>query len=141
MAVAEDQLINVSGVTSVGFGPVAASTMIYGGTLCFFASGFVDDDDNAGANQFAGIARETYDNSSGSAGDQIAEFYDNGKFELQGSGFSQATVGADIYATDNYTVTTSSTDASYIGKCVAFVSSTKIIVKIETTPSFDGTGA
>lgn len=140
MAVTAEQLIDVSGVYSTGHAPVAASTTIYGGTMVFSASGYASGDDDSGGNQFLGIARETYDNSSGSAGDVSCEFYDEGKFVLVGSGFTQATVGADIYATDNYTVTTASASASFIGKCVEYISATKIRVKIETTPSFDGTG-
>ena len=143
MAVTAEQLMKIQGPRHTGYGPVAASTILYGGTMVFVdaSTGYLTGDDDGGSNAFAGIAKRTYDNSSGSAGDVDAELWTECDIELTGSSFTQATNGVDIYATDNYTVTASSTSSTYIGRCVAFVSSTKIIVRLETTPSFDGTGA
>src|SRR3990167_8551147 len=113
-----------------GSGP-AAAVRLYAGTLAFWnASGYVDDDDAAGVNAFAGVNIEDRDNSGGSAGDLDAEFWTEGVFELVGTGFTQGTVGSDIYASDNYTVTTTSAGNTFIGRCVGFVSTTKILVKI-----------
>ena len=118
--------------------PIAASTTIYEGTLNFITvTGYLDDDTATGANRFAGIALAYKDNSSGSAGDLQGEVYADGVFELVGTGFSQASVGLPVYATDNYTVTTApSASAVYIGRCEGYVSSTRILVDIDP----DGTG-
>lgn len=141
MAVTAEQLMKHQGGLRNGSLPVAATTTIYGGTMVFSNSGgYAVGIVASGANQFQGMARETYDNSSGGNGDIVAEHITEGDFELQGSGFTQATVGADIYASDNYTVTASDSSTSYVGKCVGLVSATRIIVRINTTPTFDGTG-
>ena len=143
MAVTAEQRMKIQGPRHTGFGPVITSVVLYGGTMVFVdaSTGYLTNDDDGGANAFAGIAKRTYDNSSGSSGDIDAELYTECDIELTGSGFDQADNHVDIYATDNYTITTTGTSATYIGRSVAYVSSTKLIVRIETTPSFDGTGA
>jgi hypothetical protein len=78
------------------------------------------------------VAIEKVDNSAGSAGDLSVQCHTDGVFRLTGSGFSQATVGSLIYATDNYSITTTATgSAVLIGKCVGYVSSTVVDVKID----------
>lgn len=118
--------------------PIAASTTIYEGTLNFITvTGYLDDDTATGANRFAGIALAYIDNSSGAAAALNGEVYADGVFELTGTGFTQASVGLPVYATDNYTVTTApSASGVYIGRCEGYVSSTKILVDIDP----DGTG-
>lgn len=118
-----------------GAGPVAASTLIYQGTLCFIdANGYVNDDTASGANKFAGVAILRYDNSAGAAAAIQAEYWKRGAFLLEGSGFAQTSVGKPVFATNNYTVTTTPTDgAIYIGRCATYVSSTKIYVEIDTS--------
>lgn len=113
--------------------PVAASTTIYEGALVFVsATGYADDDTATGANRFAGIAVKQADNGSGSAGDIECEVYRDGVFLLSGSGFTQASVGLDAFATDNYTVTTApSASGVKIGKVVDYVSSSTVYVAIE----------
>lgn len=142
MAVTAEQLMKIQGSMRRGYGPVAASTTLYGGTMVFkdASTGYLTSDDNDGANAFFGIACQTYDNSGGVAGDIVADVYVECDIELTGSGFTQASNGVDIYATDNYTITTSEANASYIGRSVAYVSATKLIVRLNTTPTFDGTG-
>ena len=140
MAVTANQLIKMQEGRKLSH-PVAASTALYQGTLCFVASGYADDDTNSGANKFAGIVIDEQDNSSGSAGNLNVETWAEGVFTLTGSGFSQGTVGSDIYATDNYTVTTSSSSAAYIGRCVGYVSSTEILVKISVQTEPDNVTA
>lgn len=115
--------------------PVAASTKIYQGTLVFLtAAGYADDDTATGVNGFLGIAKEYVDNSSGSAGDLSVEVYAEGDFELVGAGtYTQANVGDIVYAEDNFTIGVAISSASVpIGKVVRFVTSTKLIVEIET---------
>lgn len=111
--------------------PVYQAVTIYEGTLVFInSSGYAVGIVASGANPFAGVAIKEADNSAGQDGDVDCEVWTDGVFELEGSGFSQATVGADIYASDNYTVVTSSSSTSYVGKCVGYVSATKILVQI-----------
>lgn len=113
--------------------PVAASTTLYEGALSFLSvTGYIDDDTATGVNKFAGVNVAYVDNSSGSAGDVQGEVYADGVFELTGTGFTQASVGLDVYATDNYTVTCApSASGVKIGRCEGYVSSTKILVDID----------
>jgi len=136
-AVTANQLLEAKSPGNKIAGSVAASQNLYANTLAFSASGYASGDDNGGANAFLGVVGEQADNSSGSAGDINAEIYTDGVFYLAGTGFSQATVGAAIYAVDNYTVQTSSTSASRVGTCVEFVSSTKIGVAITNQVDID----
>ena len=116
-------------------GKAAASQNLYANTLAFGASGYASGDDGGGANAFLGVVVDQKDNSSGSAGDLDVELYTDGVFYLNGTSFTQGTVGSAIYAVDNYTVQTSATSASRIGTCVEYVSATEIGVLI--TPQVD----
>lgn len=134
MAVTANQIVKRQD-GSIRSYPVAASTTIYQGTLVFLtAAGFADDDTATGVNGFLGIAKEFVDNSTGSAGDKTVEVYTEGDFELVGAGtYSQANVGDIVYAEDNYVIGVSISTASVpIGKAVRFVSTTRLIVEIET---------
>jgi hypothetical protein len=105
---------------------------LYSGTLAFYdaTTGYLTDDDAAGANKFAGIIENQADNSSGAAGAINAEFWTSGSFELTGSGFTQADVGKPIHASDNYTITTTTASTSRVGTCDGFVSATKLNVRL-----------
>ena len=131
MAVTANQLTKRQEGCRVSY-PVAASTTLYEGTLAFLsATGYLDDDTATGVNRFAGVTLAYVDNSSGSAGALSGEVYAEGVFELVGTGFTQASVGLDVFATDNYTITTApSASGVYIGECVGYVSSTKILVML-----------
>jgi hypothetical protein len=119
-------------------GPVMETTHLYEGTLAFFnATGYVVGIVAGGANPFAGVLIKEYDNSSGATGAITAEFNTEGDYVLTGAGFSQATVGLDIFASDNYTVTTSNSATSYVGRCVGYISSTQIIVSLKKTGPVD----
>lgn len=133
MAVTANQITKRQDGCRVSY-PVAASTTIYEGTLAFLSvTGYLDDDTGTGANRFAGVTIAYVDNSSGSAGDKNGEVYADGVFELVGTGFSQASVGLDVFATDNYTVTTAPSGSGVcVGECVGYVSSTKILVQIHS---------
>lgn len=140
MAVTENKLITRADGCK-GSGPVAASTTLYGGTLCFInEAGNIDDDTATGQNRLAGVNIEKIDNSTGAAGDLTAEFWQEGEFNLVGSGFALTDVGSDVYATDNYTVTVApSASGIYIGRCVRYVSSTVIGVEIKPANKGNGT--
>jgi len=113
----------------------AAAVNLYAGTFAFYdaSTGYVTNDDNSGANAFAGIVYQQCDNSGGSAGDLSVELITEGQVLVTGSGFSQSTVGDAIYASDNYTATASGTSTSLIGRCTDFVSSTQVYVSIQTS--------
>jgi hypothetical protein len=130
MAVTENKLIDRQEGCKNSY-PVAATTRLYQGTLAFTnASGYLVGIVASGVNPFAGIVTGEANNSAGLDAAINGEVLTSGVYPLTGSGFSQATVGVDIFATDNYTVTTSSTGASYIGQCVEYISSTKIKVQL-----------
>ncbi len=130
MAVTANQLIAQQEGCRRGV-PVGATTHLYQGTLAFFnATGYAVDIVAAGANEFAGVVETEANNASGGDGDINVELLTDDDFELVGTGFTQATVGEDIYASDNFTVTTSNSSTSYIGQCVGYISSTKIVVAI-----------
>lgn len=139
MAVTENQIIKRQDGNRRSY-PVKASTKIYDGTLVFLTTGgYADDDTATGVNGFVGIANGEADNTNGSDGDITVEVFAEGDFVLVGAGtYSQADVGSVIYGDDNYTINTSIGSTSVpIGKCVGFVSATKLIVEIEPV----GTGA
>lgn len=132
MAVTADQMIvGTPGVR--GGGPVGAAIVLYEGTMCFIdaTDGQLTDTDNAGANKFAGIVVKRVDNSAGADGDLNADYYQEGEFELQGTGFAATDVGKKIYADDNYTITTTSVAMTYVGTVTRFVSSTKLLINID----------
>lgn len=132
MAVSANQLITRADGCRKAF--PAAVANLYEGTLAFItAAGYLDDDTGSGANTFAGIVIRNVDNSAGSAGDLTCEAWRDGVFLLTGTGFSQASVGRDAYATDNYAITAApSASGVRIGKIVGYVSSTQVYVEIET---------
>lgn len=134
MAVTENQPITRQDGDKASY-PVLASTQIYQGTMVFLvaASGYADDDDAAGANAFGGIAIGEADNSSGANGDVDVECWAEGTFVLTGSGFTQAAVGDLIYASDNYTITLTSSSNRLVGRCVEFISATELAVKIQVS--------
>lgn len=114
--------------------PVAASTRLYEGTLAFVnSSGFAAAVTASGVNAFAGISVNDVDNSSGSAGDLSAEFYTDGVFDLVGSGFTQADVGKDVFASDNYTITLTGAGNTRIGTVARYVSATVLAVALDVS--------
>lgn len=134
MAVSANQLISRKQGCREAF-PVAASTRIYEGTLVFLnVSGYADDDTASGANPFAGLAIKEADNSAGGAGDIKVEVWQEGTFLLTGTGFTQASVGQNAFATDNYTITAApSASGVKIGRIEEYVSSTQVYVSIDVS--------
>lgn len=132
MAVTADQLIVRQGVEQRRQVTLAAAKTLYSGTLVFIDSnGRATDVTSTGSNKFAGVAADRYDNSGGAAGAIDGEVITKSAIKLTGSGFTQATVGVDIYASDNYTITATSTNNTKIGKCSKYVSATEIWVELE----------
>ena len=127
MATAKNELLEARCPGGELNGRVAAGKRLFANTICFFdAGGYLTD--TAGT-PFAGIIKDEANNTDGADGDISQELYTEGVIYLEGAGFTQATVGQAIHATDNYTVATAG--GSKIGRCVEFVSATKIGVKID----------
>lgn len=113
--------------------PVYQSNTLYEGTLAFVNStGYGVGSTGSGVNAFAGVVVTEADNASGASGDVKVELHREGVFQLVGSGFTQADVGKLVYATDNFTigVSGSASGAVCIGKCVGYVSTTKLLVEL-----------
>lgn len=114
--------------------PAEEATTHYQATLVFVnAAGYAVPTTGSGANRFGGVAVENVDNSAGADGDKNVEVYKKGVFELPGSGFTQADVGKDAYASDNFTVSANPLLASgvRIGQIDRYISSTKVAVRID----------
>lgn len=97
---------------------VAAGKIIYEGTAVFLDAGGDATDVKVDANTiFAGIARETVDNSAGADGDKQVEVWTDGDFELTIAGtLADSEIGTAVYASDNYTFNQTSTANVAIGK-------------------------
>lgn len=79
----------------------------------------------------AGIAREEFHNlSPGSTPEENTEVYTDGEFLLTGSGLAQADVGVLVYASDDATITKTSTNNVLLGRITNFVSATQVWVKL-----------
>lgn len=136
MAVTANQMIVRRGNKRKMAYPIASGIRIYEGTMCFLTTaGYLTNVIATGANRFVGIADKEYDNSGGGNGALWAEVYEDGSFLLTGSGFAQTQVGEAIYASDNFTITTTSADMSYVGTCKRFESATQLEVDINTNVS------
>lgn len=133
MSVAANQLISRQDGQRLNF-PVEEATRLYQGTLAFVnAAGYGVPDTGSGLNEFGGVVVEEVDNSGGADGDKRVETLADGVFVLVGSGFSQASVERDAFASDNYTIADAPIAGSVrIGRIVEYLSSTKVRVAIET---------
>jgi len=79
-----------------------------------------------------GILRGEVDNSTGSAGDKAVEVLRGVCVELNGTGLTQASVGATAYASDNDTIsdTDGGTDCP-VGEIVSVISATRALVAVK----------
>jgi hypothetical protein len=113
--------------------PVVASDIIYAGALVKHnAAGYLAPCAAEAGAVFAGVAIEKVDNSAGSAGDLSCRVKKTGAFLMSGTGFSQANVGASVYASDDDTVsTTQASNEQEVGKIVEYISSTQVRVRID----------
>lgn len=83
---------------------------------------------------FIGIAYEEIDNSSGSNGDESVRTFTQGDFEHALSGAAVTNNRAAIYASDDETLTTTSTDNSLVGYQMGVPASNKIVLRLQATP-------
>ncbi|MBX3395960.1 MAG: hypothetical protein KF841_11400 [Phycisphaerae bacterium] len=81
--------------------------------------------------QFAGVAYEEIDNTTGLAGDRSVRVYTQGDFVVPTSLVSQAIVGAPVYAADSESTTTQpGAGASFIGVIMAVLGASSSVVRI-----------
>ncbi len=112
--------------------PVMAALVIFKGAIVKSnATGFLAPASAELNAKMAGIAYEKADNSNGASGDIECKLLREGCFELAGSGFTQADIGKEVYASDDQTVsTTQATNEIAVGKIAQVVSATKVLVDI-----------
>lgn len=102
--------------------PVAATTVIYGGSLVMrnAAGNAIPGADTASC-QFAGVAKDQADNNPGAAGDTYAQCWTQGEFKfVNGDTWTIADVGTVGYISDDQTVAkvgTTTNDVA-IGPCI-----------------------
>jgi hypothetical protein len=110
---------------------VAASTTIYKGSLVSVqADGYAAP--LTAAELFVGVAYEEIDNSAGADGDKSVRVYTVGDFNHALSGAAIANVGDEVYASDDGTLTFTSTSNTYVGVCIDVPSSGNIILRLDT---------
>ena len=108
----------------------AANEHIYKGALVSFESGGYAAPLTAGE-VFAGIAYAECDNSAGSDGDLSVKVYTVGDFSHALSGATIANIGEACYASDDGTLTLTSTDNTFVGYVVDVPASGTVIVRIQ----------
>jgi len=115
--------------------PVLTATTIFRGALtCYDTNGFLIPAATGVGNVFAGVSEEEVTND-GASGDKYCRVKKTGNYLLEGAGFSQASVGASVYATDDQTISLTSTSNPIIGQIVEFVSATQVWVMLENNPA------
>jgi hypothetical protein len=119
MAVTEAQINRVGCTARRARRKMAAAVQVYQGALTFLiaASGLLTSAIAAGANRFGGVAVENCNNTAGGAGALQTETITDGTVTLVNVAHSlvDADIGKAIYASDNYTVTITSTNNVLIG--------------------------
>lgn len=134
MAATEDLIHRISGRMGRVPGLAAASVVLYGGTLGFYASGYVTNVTATGANAFAGVIVDRVDNASGAAGDLPVELYHGDmSIWLNTSVITQAHVGLPAYAVDNDTVSNVATNNVKIGT-IREVKNGRVLVQLDVSP-------
>jgi len=113
---------------------LAAVKVFKGSNLNYNSAGFVTKASDTSGEIFAGVALETTDNSAGAAGDKDVRLWKEGIFEMNCASATQAWVGKDVYAVDDNLVALAATTTNdvKVGRVVAFVSATKVRVRVAT---------
>ena len=94
------------------------------------ATGYVTGTKAASGIRLAGIAMEDKDNTAGSAGGASIVVKRRGVAQFDTSGMAITDVGADVWLSDNHTVTKTNTSNCYAGKIASFISATLVLVDI-----------
>jgi len=112
---------------------LAASTKVFAGSnVNYGASGYAKKASDTASEVFAGVAMETADNSTGSAGDVFVRVWKEGVFSMNCSGADRTWEGKDVYAVDDNLVALAATTTNdvKVGRVVKYVSATEVKVKI-----------
>ncbi len=131
-AVTANQIVKKQGICKRRSVPVAASTILYEGTMCFEDAG----GDFCGTvlenGSFGGIVCENVDNSAGADEAKDADVWTTGDFELamDTTSLTHADIGKPVYGVDNFTVTETATDLVPVGILVKIISTSRAIVSI-----------
>lgn len=110
--------------------PLAAVKVYAGALLMINAAGYATNAADTTGCVLAGSAIDTVDNSGGSAGALSVRVYRKGVFQFVTSGATQATVGQKVYASDNQTVATSTSNSVLVGRIVEYDSATSVRVEM-----------
>jgi len=113
---------------------MAAVKIVKGTLVNINTSGYATNASDAAGESFAGVACETIDNSSGSAGDASIRVETVGTFVFidGGGNGAQTDVGLPFKVVDNQTVTDASTTNSITaGVAVESISSTQVRIRID----------
>jgi hypothetical protein len=101
-----------------------------------YKGGFVGLDSNGYARALqagdvcVGLAYEECDNTGGSNGDKAVRTYTQGDFLHALASAALTNIGAAVYASDDETLTLTSTSNSLVGVCVDCPESNKIILRL-----------
>ena len=110
--------------------PVEGGAHIYKGAFVgMSASGHAQG--LVATNVFLGIACEEVDNTGLADGAKKVRVLSRGDFKEALSGVGQTKVGANVYASDDQTLTLTSTSNSLVGKVAAMPAANEIILRIE----------
>lgn len=110
--------------------PVAASGRVFKGGLVGLNSGKYARALNDG-DKCVGLAYDAADNSGGTNGERCIRVYTQGDFLLPLSGAARTDIGKAVYASDDATLTFTSTSNSLVGVCVDVPTSGQIILRLD----------
>ena len=113
---------------------MAAVKIPKGALVNISAAGYATNASDASGETFAGVAYETVDNSSGSAGDKVIRVEARGTLEFAdgGGNGAQTDVGVEFKIVDNQTVTDASTTNNIkAGICVESVDANTTRIRID----------
>jgi hypothetical protein len=133
MAVTANQVIARQGRDGkVRAVPVAASAILYEGTLCYEDAGGDYTSVILEGGTFGGIVRDFVDNTGGADAAKTAEVWTDGDFPLtmDSASLVAADIGKPVYGVDNFTVSETATDRPPVGVIVGVISTTVALVSL-----------
>lgn len=132
MAVTANQVVQRRGHCERRSVPVAASTILYEGTMCFEDAGGDFTGTVLENGSFGGIVCQQVDNSAGVDAEKKADVWVTGEFllTLSSATATAADIGKPVYGVDNFQITETATDLVPVGVITEVVSTTKVWVEI-----------
>jgi pectate lyase len=110
--------------------PVKAGTQVFKGALVGLNGGFARG--LTAGDAFAGIAYAEADNSAGGDGDQAVRVFTLGDFEHALASASRANNGAEVFASDDETLTLTASGNSLVGRQVDVSSTGTIVLRLRS---------